>query len=129
MSIKYRMKKINDHINPEGERKTGYYPRVVRVRTVYLDELAERAAEETTMNAAEIKLAVALVLQQTEKELLDSNHVCLDGFVTISLSAESRPVEDPDEIRAESIHVKRLAFKTSKQLMKAIRNAKFERAK
>ena len=129
MAIKYRMVERTDNINPEDEKKTGYYPRVVRNRTIKVDEISELAAEGTTINKIELKASIGMLMEHIEKELLNSNHVCIDGFGTFSLTAESRRVENPDEIRAESITVKRIVFTPSKTLMKRIKNAKFVRTK
>ncbi len=129
MSIKYRMIKRGDYINPEGKKKVGFYPQVVRMHTINLREICNRSADETTLNTVEIEASVRMLIDHIEKELRDSNHVCLDGFGTFSVTAECRHVEDPDEIRAESIKVKRVVFVPSKQFMKRIKDAKFERTK
>lgn len=128
MSIQYKMVKRTDRINADGEKKTGYFPQVVRAETVGIKELCKRATYGTTLNAFEAEIAVRMVLEQIEEELLNSHSVCLDGFGTFSLTAESRRVEDPDSIRAESIKVKRVAFVSSRTLMKRIKNARFVRA-
>jgi predicted histone-like DNA-binding protein len=122
------MIKRGDYINPEGKKKTGYYPQVVRGKTVNLRELSERAASGTTLNKLEAEMALRMVIEHVEEELLKSNHVCFDGFGTFSLTAECRHVDDPGEIRAESIHVKRVVFIPSKILMKRIKKAKFVKA-
>jgi predicted histone-like DNA-binding protein len=128
MSIEYKLVKREDYLNPEGKKKSGYYPQVVRKATLNLQSLAERAANGTTFNAMEVEVALRMAMEQIEEELLNSNHVCLDGFGTFSLSAESRRVESPDDIRAESIAVKRVVFVPSKILMQRIKTAKFKRA-
>lgn len=128
MGIKYKMVQRGDYINPEGEKKTGYYPQVVRERTINIRELSKWASNGTTLNTFEVEIALHLVLDHIEKELLNSNHVCLDGFGTFSLTAETNQrVENPNKIRAESIKVKRVVFVPSKTLMKRIKNAKFVR--
>ena len=128
MSIQYKMVKRNDNLNPEGKKKAGYYPQVVRTKTVKTRELTRLASDETTLNAFEVEASIQILLDHIERELLNSHHVCLEGFGTFSLTAESRYVENPDEIRAESIKVKRVVFKPSKVLMDRIKTAKFVRA-
>ncbi|MDR2847677.1 MAG: HU family DNA-binding protein [Bacteroidales bacterium] len=128
MSIKYKLVRREDYLNPEGKKKGGYYPQVVRKATLDLQSLSKRAADGTTFNAMEVEVALRMAMKQIEEELLNSNHVCLDGFGTFSLSAESRRVENPDDIRAESIAVKRVVFVPSKILMQRIKKAKFKRA-
>lgn len=130
MSIKYKMVKREDYINPEGKKKAGYYPQVVRGTTVNIREISERAAYGTTINCIEIEASVRMLIDCIEEELLNGNHVCLDGFGTFPLTAEAtRHVEDTDEIRAESIRVKRMVFVPSKIFMKRIKRAKFVRGK
>lgn len=72
-----------------------------------------------------MEMAIKVTLQAIKDELLESNNVCLEGFGTFSLKAESRNVETPDEIRAESITVKKLSFKHSPILIKEMRKAVF----
>jgi predicted histone-like DNA-binding protein len=125
MSIQYKMIQKNDNLNAEDAKKKGLYPVVVRRKTITLIELAENAAESGSMSAFEIEMALKLVLKTIEKELLKSNHVCLDRFGTFSLGAASRNVESETEIRAESISVKKVSFKTSPHLLLSMKNVKF----
>jgi len=102
---------------------------VVRAETINLDRLAYKIAKGKRLQAFETKATIELLLASIEDELLSGNHVCLDGFGTFSLSAQSkRPITDPDEIRAESIEVKRVVFNPSKPLHKRMKIAKFVRA-
>ncbi len=119
MSIFYRLDEQSDNLNPEENRKQGLYPRVIRKRTVGLRELCESGSEGTTFNVIEMEAAVQLAIRQLIKELADSNHVCIEGFGTFSVSAKAvRPVLEQQDIRAESISLKRIVFKTSKTLLK-----------
>ena len=129
MSIQYKMIKKGDNLNPEGQKKVAYHPQVVRYKTLTLKELCKNASQDNSTKSIEMEMAMRILLEQIEMELENSNHVCLDGFGTFSLTAESRPVDDPDEIRAESISVKRVAFTPSKILMDRLKHAKFVRAK
>lgn len=128
MSIYYRMESQNDNLNPEGKKKQGLYPKIVKKQTVGLKELAQRIAEETTFNKHEVESAIGMAFDNIIKELCNGNHVNINGFGSFSLSAESKKVvQQDDEIRAESVLVKRVLFRTSRTLMKNIRHAKFER--
>jgi predicted histone-like DNA-binding protein len=122
------MVKRTDYINAEEEKKTGYYPQVVRAGTIGIKKLCKQATHGTSLNAFEAEIALRMVLEQIEKELLNSHSVCLEGFGTFSLTAESRRVENPNSIRAESIKVKRITFISSRTIMNRIKNAKFVRA-
>lgn len=72
------------------------------------------------------KVNIELLLACIEDEILLGNHDCLDGFGIFSITAQSkRPINNPDEIRTESIDVKRVVFNPSKPLSKRIKIAKF----
>ncbi len=129
MSVQYKMMGKNDNLNPEEQKKKGYYPTVVRKRTIGIEELSRKAAENCRLNSFEMEMAIKVALQTIQDELLDSNNVCLEGFGTFSLKAESRHVESPDELRAESIFVKKVAFKCSPILLRTMKMAKFVKHK
>ena len=117
----------NDNLNPEDLKKKGYYPTVVRKNTIGIKELSKRAAIHCNLNPYEMEMAIKTTLEAIQKELQESNHVCLEGFGTFSLKAESRNVENPDELRAESIFVKKVSFKCSPILIKEMRGTHFVR--
>jgi predicted histone-like DNA-binding protein len=119
----------NDNLNPEDQKKKGYYPTVVRKDTIGIKELSKRAASRCRLNPYEMEMAIQTALEAIQNELLDSNNVCLEGFGTFSLKAESRNVEHPDELRAESIFVKKVSFKCSSILLKDMKKAKFVKYK
>ena len=119
MSIFYRLDQQTDNLNQEENRKRGLFPRVIRKRTVGLRELCRFTACGTTFNAIELEAGVQLVLSQLLGELADGNHVCIEGFGTFSVSAKAvRQAVEQHDIRAESIRLKRIVFKTSKTLLK-----------
>ena len=128
MSIKYKMIHRGDYLNPEEKKKSGYYPQVIRSGTVNLEEMATTIAKGKRLQAFEIKSTLELLMACIEDELLDGKSVCLDGFGTFSLTAQSvRRVENPKEIRAESVEVKRVTLTPSLPLRKQLKNAKFVR--
>ena len=127
MSVQYKMVGKNDNLNPAELKKSGFYPTVVRKTTKGIKELSVRAARKSNFNAFEMELAIKIALESIKEELLESNHVCLEGFGTFSLKAESRNVENPNELRAESITVKKVAFKCSPILIKDFKAATFVR--
>ena len=125
MSVQYKMMGKNDNLNPDEQKKKGYYPTVVRKKTVGLQEISELSSNWCRMHPYEMEMAIKTALQAIQKELLESNNVCLEGFGTFSLKAESRNVESPDELRAESISVKKVTFKCSPILIKELKSATF----
>jgi len=117
-----------DYLNPEGQKKTGFYPQVVRSETVGIEQLASNVARGNRFNIIEMKATIEVLLTCIEDELLSGNNVCLDGFGTFALTAQCREVQDPSEIRSESISVKRVTFTPSKPLKKRLKSATFIRA-
>lgn len=90
--------------------------------------MATTIAKGKRLQAFEIKGTLELLMACIEDELLKGNSVCLDGFGTFALSATcSKHVENPNDVRAESIAVKRVTFTPSKPLIKRMKEAKFKR--
>ena len=119
MSIYYRLDEQNDNLNSAGNRKQGLYPRIIRKNTVGLSELCKNTANGTTFNPFELEIAAKMLVSGILKELGDGNNVCIDNFGTFSVSAEAvRKVQEAQDIRAESIRVKKIVFKMSKSLVK-----------
>jgi len=129
MSIQYKMMGKNDNLNPADKKKKGYYPTIVRKKTVGIAKLVDDAAKHCNMNNFELEMAAKVLLKAIQAELLNGNHVCLEGFGTFSVKAESRHVEKPDELRAESVFVKKVAFKCSPILLTEMKSATFVRYK
>ncbi len=130
MAIKYKMVYKGDYLNPDDKKKTGFYPQVVRRKTVGIEELALEVSHGKRLKAIEIKANIELLLACVETELLNGNNVCFEGFGTFALTAScTKDVKDPSEIRAESISVKRITFTPSKPLKNRLKIAKFERTK
>ncbi len=127
MAVYYSMKGMNDNIHSGEEKKTGLYPRIVTLRTVFLKELIESASQRTTLTKQEMQMAYELILEQMLKELKNGNNVCFDNIGMFSLSATSRVVQDEKEIRSYSIEPKRLVFRMSKSFLKVLGTVMFER--
>lgn len=129
MSVNYKMIFRGDYLNPNEKKKTGFYPQVVRKSTVSIKDLAESMSFGKRLGALEAEVYIKALLACIEAELLEGNNVCLNDFGTFSLTAECRDVSKPDEIRSESIAVKRVVFTPSKELKGNMRMARFVRGK
>ena len=127
MSVYYRMDDLQDNMNSGSSKKKGLYPRVISSRTVFLDELLEKATGGTTLSAFEAKIAFELALKQLVSELQDGNNVCIDNFGMFSLTAKSRRVQSENEIRGASVEVNRVAFRTSRAFTKKLGTVEFVR--
>jgi predicted histone-like DNA-binding protein len=122
------MMEQTDNLHSEGDKKRGFYPRIISKRTVGLRELCRRSAEGTTINAFELEAAAGIITRRILEELADGNNVCIEEFSTFSVSAEAvREVHTEKEVRAESIRVKKIVFKTSQALMKRLSGFTFRK--
>jgi predicted histone-like DNA-binding protein len=122
------MMEQTDNLHSEGDKRRGFYPRIVSKRTVGLRELCQRAARGTTINAFELEVSAGLITRRILEELADGNNVCIEGFGTFSVSAEAvREVHTEKEVRAESIRVKKIVFKTSQALMRQLAGFTFRK--
>jgi predicted histone-like DNA-binding protein len=128
MSIYYKMVEQTDNLHPDASKKRGFYPRIISKQTVELRDLCKRAAQGTSFNVFELESSAGLIVNEILKELADGNNVCIDGFGTFSVSAEAtRTAQTENGIRAESIRVKRIVFKTSQALMKRLTGFTFKK--
>jgi predicted histone-like DNA-binding protein len=113
------MDEQTDNLHTDGSRKRGLFPRIIRKRTVGLKELCRNTAAGTTFSAVELEAAATMLVAGILRELGEGNNVCLEQFGTFSVSAQAtRKAEQPHDIRAESIRLKRIVFKTSAPLLK-----------
>jgi len=128
MSIKCKMISRKDYLNTESNKKEGVYPQIVRNKTVKIDELANTVAKGKRFQSFEVKIIILQLTDCTEKELLNGNGVCLNGFGTFSLAAQSKRLTNAEEIRAESIEVKWMVFTPSSPLRHRMKVAKFVRS-
>jgi predicted histone-like DNA-binding protein len=127
MSIYYRLDAQTDNLHPQENKKRGMFPRIIRKRTTGLRELCRRTAAGTTFGALELETAAKMLVQGILDELGNGNNVCIDEFGTFSVSAETiRPAQKSRDIRAESIRLKKIVFRTSKALLKQV-SFKFQR--
>lgn len=125
MSIQYRLTPMRDNIS--ATPKEGYYAQVVTKGTVDTRELCKEIADKCSLTVADMKAAIEALAQTIEDKLQDGYNVCIDELGTFSVSAESRTVQDADEIRGQSVKVKNINFRPSVRLKTSMKNSKFER--
>jgi predicted histone-like DNA-binding protein len=116
---------IRDTINEQP--KEGLVARAVSRGTKDIKALAIEIAEGTTFNAAEVEAVLNILVQRVERLIKAGYRVKLGDLGTFFVSAGSRVVQDKDEIRAGSIKVKRVTYKSSRALTENMRDARFER--
>ena len=116
MAVKYRLRKRPTNLSKDIE--DGFYPQVIRSDNVDSKGLASYVTGDHGFRSAAMLGAI---------EQIKGNSVSISGLVTFTLTAQSRLVKDPKEIRAGSISVKDVVFKVSPELMQRLRSVQFER--
>ena len=127
MSIRYKFVPIYDTLNEEGEKVTGFYPKVVSRGTIGKERMFDDISRGSSSLRAELARSWMLMADYIEEKLEDGYDVCLDDFCTFGVSAKYRRVDRKNEIRAESISVKGMHVRVSKAINQKLKRARFER--
>lgn len=123
MAVKYRLRKRPTNLSKDIE--DGFYPQVIRSDNVDSKGLASYVTGDHGFPA--MLGAIEQIKEGIISLLEDGNSVSISGLGTFTLTAQSRLVKDPKEIRAGSISVKDVVFKVSPELMQRLRSVQFER--
>lgn len=125
MSIQYRLTPMRDNISKNP--KEGFYAQVVTKGTVDTKDLCREISEKCSLSVADMKAAIEALAQTIENRLQDGYNVSIDELGTFSVSAESRTVQESEEIRGQSVKVKNINFRPSVRLKSSMKTSKFER--
>ena len=125
------MKKTNFPVKPsklirvvDGEKKTGYYCRIVTAETVDVDDIIDDASEKTTAHKAEITMAITLFIESAAKSLKKGYPVDLGPLGRIYPSASGKWAEDPKDLKLSDLSAK-LVYRPSDELNETVETAKF----
>lgn len=127
MGVKYTFKKVTDNLNTEEEKVKGYYPRIISQGSISTADMVEELSRGSVERSAELQKSITLIEDYIVRKLKEGYNVCLTDFGTFSLSAESRRVQSTDEIRAESVRVKGMNFRTSPKINHKLKTTTFEK--
>lgn len=125
MAAHYELRRTPDP-KQTGEEQP-LYPKFVPARTVSTKELCQRASEESTFGAYELKGALDLLTKYAVQYLSEGYNVELGEVGTLSLSLKGRPVMDAKEIRSTSIKASDLVLRTSKEMKSRLSRIVLER--
>lgn len=107
-----------------GEKKEGYYCRIVTADTVDVDDIIDDASEKTTMHRAEITMAITLFIESAAKSLKKGNPVDLGPLGKITPTASGKWAEDPDDLKLSDLDAK-LSYRPSEELSESVEKSKF----
>jgi nucleoid DNA-binding protein len=117
MSVKYNIVERGNPSNPEAPKK--FYPSIQCSGCLTLRELAEQAADRSTLTAADIIAAVESFLAIVPKELGD--------FGSFWLKTNTEGAETAEEVRAGQISTVLPRFNPGKQFKRTLDNIEFNK--
>ena len=123
--IQYKMMPIKDTINEIP--KQGFVPRIVSRGTITTRMVAKDIAAASSFSLGDVHGMICSLVEEINRNLQKGYNVTIDGLGTFSISAESRMVENENDIRANSIHVKRVTFRTARGFQARFKSATFQR--
>ncbi|MDR3268964.1 MAG: DNA-binding protein [Tannerella sp.] len=106
----------------DGEQPPTYHARVVTQGTLTTDALANEIQQATSLTVGDVKAVLAALTQTMTYKLSESWRIHLEGLDYFQLTLSCPPVKSPREIRAESIHVKSIAFRPEIDFKNAFRS-------
>ena len=126
MSIPYKLTEVKDNISDQPKR--GFYAKVVTRGTIDTLTLCKDISRTCTLTVADLRAAIEAISESLTTYLKDGYNVYIDGLGTFSISAESKRVEEGEELRGQSVKVKNINFRSSVRLKNEMAESTFERA-
>ncbi len=119
MSIQYDLRE-----NPfkQEEGKPVLYPGVVVKSTKDSKDLVEHIARHGAYSVGTMTGVLETLKEEIIEWLKDGHNVRIDGLGTFSLSLTAKEVTDRSDIRSSSIHVDKVHFRPSHELLKRLRS-------
>ena len=127
MGFFYKLKPVTDNINTKENAVKGFTAMAVSAGTIDLPKLAEYLSNRTTFSKQEAKGILELAVDGVEHYLGLGHNVSLGDLGTFSVSAESKVVQDKNEIRGTAVKMKRIVYRPSKAMTQRLKDVPFER--
>lgn len=113
----------------DSTNKQPLHPRMVAKGTVRINELMADAKGRSSLSPADIKGALQLLSDLMIEKMASGYNVELDGIGFFSVSLQSRPVMEKDEIRSNSVHFKKVNFQSCKKMKERLQALSLSRSK
>ena len=125
MSVKYNVVERGNPSKPEEAKK--FYPSIQSSGRLTLRQLAEQAADRSTLTTADILAAVESFLAIVPKELAKGNIVELGEFGSFWLKTTSEGADTAENVRADQISTVLPRFNPGKQFKQALDTITFNK--
>lgn len=118
MTVKFNVVERGNPSKPEESRK--FYPSIQSSGRLTLRELAEQAADRSTLTTADILAAIESFLAIIPRELAKGNIVELGDFGSFWLRTTSEGAETAESVRADQISTVLPRFNPGKQFKQTL---------
>jgi predicted histone-like DNA-binding protein len=125
MSVKFNIVERGNPAKPEEPKK--FYPSIQSSSRMTLRQLAEQAADRSTLTTADILAAVESFLAIVPRELAKGNIVELGEFGSFWLRTTSEGANTASDVRAELITTVLPRFNPGKQFKQALDTITFNK--
>ncbi len=127
MSVTYTfVQRINPH-EPEAPKK--FYPSIQSTGRVTTRELAEMAAQRSTISTMDVMAVIEALLAIIPEQMVKGNIVELGDFGNFWLRAETTGVDTEEEANVDQIERVKARFRPAKQFKKLLIGIGFVRKK
>lgn len=127
MSLRYDF--YENPLPKDSNKHPQLHPRVVTSGTMNTSEMAKRIHGMSTLTIGDIKATLISLVELMADELASGKRIHLEGLGYFQLTLSSLPVHSPKEIRAESISVKSVVFRSEKSFKKRFIGIPMERVR
>jgi predicted histone-like DNA-binding protein len=123
MALLFNKTERGNPSNPSAPKK--WYPVLKSVKMVKEKEVAQKLADETTLNPKEAEMAVSQLLKVVIGLLLEGHTVQLGGLGSFRLTLSAEGADTEAEVTAAKIKKINVRFAESEELKAAIKKATF----
>lgn len=116
--------------NPPRENDTessGLHARVVHGKTVETGQLAQEIQARTTASKADVAGVLTALEELVAEHLKNGKRIYIKGLGYFEMTLECPAVQNPKDLRAESIRFKAVSFRAEKRLRQALETTQFKR--
>ena len=126
MSVKFN---VVQRANPGNREAPGkFYPSIFSNGRISTREVAEMAAERSTLSTMDMMAAIESFLAIIPQQLAKGNIIELGEFGNFWLKSTAEGADDPAEVRSDQITTLLPRFMPGKRFKKTLEDVKFEKA-
>ena len=104
--------------NPKSQGK--WYPRIDHYSTITTRELCQLAADDSHVERSEVEYVLNAIVKQIEELALNGHTIEIPELGHISIAADTRTVENFDEVSTNLVERLRLNLRVSKEIRESL---------